>query len=149
MTKTNAQKEAKENGLTHYISQRPCKRCGGYQRYAVSGCCSNLECRRKYETEWTKNNPEKRRLYNKKRRLKAKFDMTCEEYDKIYEQQNKGCAICGAEKSEMGRILAVDHDHFTGKIRGLLCNKCNQGLGFFNDSVDLLESAVIYLNSNM
>jgi len=148
MPRDNAQKIAKENGETHYISQRPCKRCGGFQRYAVSGCCSNLECRRKYEKEWTKNNPEKRHLYNKRRRLKANFNLTCEEYDAMYEKQNKGCAICGAEKSELGKILAVDHNHTTGKIRGLLCNKCNQGLGFFNDSIDLLQDAVLYLRQH-
>jgi len=148
MPKNNAQKIAKENGKTHYISQKPCKRCGEFQRYSISGCCSNLECRRKYEKEWTKNNPEKRNLYNKKRRLKANFNLTCEEYDAMYEKQNKGCAICGSEKSELGRILAVDHNHTTEKIRGLLCNKCNQGLGFFNDNLDLLQGAVLYLKQH-
>jgi len=44
--------------------------------------------------------------------------------------------------------LAIDHNHLTNKVRGLLCNKCNQGIGFFNDNVHLLSEAIKYLNES-
>ena len=53
------------------------------------------------------------------------------------------CIICGAETT-----LVVDHDHATGKIRGMICNKCNLGIGLFQDDPDLLEFARIYLLAN-
>ena len=52
----------------------------------------------------------------------------------------RSCTICGSEEK-----LVVDHDHKTNKIRGLLCNHCNRGLGHFKDDPDLLEYARIYL----
>ena len=47
-----------------------------------------------------------------------------------------------------GRALSIDHDHNTNTVRGLLCNKCNQGLGFFDDSIDLLQGAMLYLKQH-
>jgi len=75
---------------------------------------------------------------------------TAEEYQALLEKQNGRCAICGVREGHWscrGREcrLALDHDHRTGAIRGLLCNNCNRGLGRFKDSVDLLEAALRYL----
>jgi hypothetical protein len=72
------------------------------------------------------------------------------EYRALLDRQNGQCAICGVReghRSCRGREcrLAIDHDHRTGAIRGLLCNNCNRGLGRFKDSVALLEAAVRYL----
>jgi hypothetical protein len=69
----------------------------------------------------------------------------------MLELQNGVCAICGKEEYSKDRIgnikqLCVDHDHTTGKIRGLLCNNCNRGLGFFQDSSEYLKSAIAFLN---
>ena len=146
MTRTNAQKEAKENGLTHYISQRACPKCGGYQRYAVSGRCSNLECRRKVEAEWRRKHPDKVQQNNRKRKM-GYYGLSVNDYDALMESQNNCCAIC-KKTCITGRALAIDHDHNTNKVRGLLCNKCNQGLGFFDDSIDLLQGAMVYLNQH-
>lgn len=55
------------------------------------------------------------------------------------------CAICG-KPTENNRLLAVDHDHRTGAIRGLLCDSCNKGLGFFEEKTLLLKKAMMYLN---
>ncbi len=52
----------------------------------------------------------------------------------------KECVICGSEEP-----LVVDHDHRTGKIRGMLCNHCNRGLGHFRDDPELMEFAAIYV----
>jgi len=72
-------------------------------------------------------------------------------YDVLLKSQNGGCAICGTPVGHLSRYgtpcrLAVDHDHETGQIRGLLCGSCNRGLGFFGDSPTLLKAAILYLD---
>ena len=76
--------------------------------------------------------------------------MTEVEYEILLKSQNGVCAICGQPetlKHQNGRIisLAVDHCHQIGKIRGLLCHKCNSGIGYFNDDPDITERATKYL----
>jgi hypothetical protein len=73
------------------------------------------------------------------------------EYEKLLKKQNGVCAICGSENGHYSKYglkckLAVDHDHKTGNIRGLLCNLCNRGLGLFKDSISSLQNAAHYLN---
>lgn len=75
-----------------------------------------------------------------------KFGITPEDYFKLLEKQNFKCAICGILQEDYSRRLAVDHDHETGKIRGLLCNNCNVGLGNFQDSKNNLTNAINYLD---
>lgn len=65
------------------------------------------------------------------------------EYTERISGQGNLCAIC-RQKDEM-KVLCVDHDHATGKVRGLLCNNCNVGLGNFRDNPKILESAIAYL----
>ncbi|GAI24670.1 unnamed protein product, partial [marine sediment metagenome] len=62
------------------------------------------------------------------RLLNRQYNMTLDEYDKLAEHQNNVCLLCG--ELEVGRRLAVDHNHKTGKIRGLLCQRCNCCIGF-------------------
>ena len=78
--------------------------------------------------------------------LQSKFNITLAEYNELFEQQNGVCAICGNLPDK--RMLAVDHCHKTGKIRGLLCFQCNTGLGQFKDSPLNLASAIKYLEQN-
>jgi hypothetical protein len=61
--------------------------------------------------------------------------------------QGGGCAICGIALALQDRKLHVDHDHVTGKLRGLLCGKCNRGIGLFRDNVSFIDRAKVYLNS--
>lgn len=81
--------------------------------------------------------------------FKNKFGITLEEYDKMFEAQNRVCAICYRPETFIlkGRThsLAVDHCHKTGKIRGLLCRNCNQMLGLAKDNIETLEKAAKYL----
>jgi hypothetical protein len=79
------------------------------------------------------------------RKLQSKYGLTKEMFETMLVRQNNCCVIC--KKSEPGGrgMWHVDHSHLTGKIRGLLCAKCNQGLGYFNDSKALLDAASAYL----
>lgn len=69
-----------------------------------------------------------------------KYSITEEEIVKMYEQQ-KECAICGCSDKR----LVIDHDHSTGKVRSLLCDLCNKGLGSFEDDIPSLQNAIYYL----
>jgi DNA-directed RNA polymerase subunit RPC12/RpoP len=75
-------------------------------------------------------------------RLK-KYGITEEDFNAMLEKQGYRCAICGSDND--GRELAIDHDHVTGEVRGLLCTKCNLGLGSFEDDITRLEKAKLYL----
>lgn len=86
-------------------------------------------------------------------RLKHKFGISAKQYDIINSEQGGLCAICGKEEETIDwygeRSLAVDHNHDTGKIRGLLCYKCNVSLGWFNDRPDTIRAAIRYLTSGV
>lgn len=74
--------------------------------------------------------------------------LTYEEYMELYIKSGGICQICGKQNRLNKRRLAVDHDHKTNKVRGFLCDKCNRGLGFFDDDTDKLNMAIIYLIHN-
>jgi len=83
--------------------------------------------------------------------LKKKFGLTLDVYEAILEHQGGVCAICGKAETMINsgskrlQPLAVDHCHKTGRVRGLLCAKCNHALGNFDDSTALLRRAIKYL----
>lgn len=78
--------------------------------------------------------------------LKRFHRMSIEECEKLFKKQLGKCAIC--KQKEVNReYLSVDHCHKTKKLRGLLCLKCNTGLGLFCDSAKLLNAATIYLHT--
>ena len=101
---------------------------------------------------WARNRvykPKTKSSYNHEKardyQLKRKFGINTDEYDALLQLQNGVCAIC-FRICATNRSLAVDHHHATGEIRGLLCGRCNRGLGFFNDNTTHLQSAIDYLN---
>ena len=77
--------------------------------------------------------------------LKRTYGISNDDYDKILKKQNGGCGICGKICKDEKKLFPVDHDHKTGKIRGILCNSCNNGIGRFHDDVNKLNNAVRYL----
>jgi hypothetical protein len=110
------------------------------------------ECTKSSRREYTKrnsDNPEHRRKKKKwydtawHKNCLLKHNVTQEEYDFL---AGKGCAICGGLPTGIRKRYSFDHDHVTGNFRGLLCAKCNSGIGFLNDSVDFLQKAIEYLN---
>lgn len=73
------------------------------------------------------------------------YKLSQDKLDAMLERQSGRCAICKESETDLGRPLFVDHDHATGKVRGLLCIRCNSGLGCFLDSQKLLSAAKSYL----
>lgn len=82
---------------------------------------------------------------NNRRQQLKRFDLTIEDYDKLYKLQNGCCAICNKHSDEFGKNHAVDHDHKTGKIRGLLCLHCNTALGHLREDLNIISKAYEYL----
>jgi hypothetical protein len=101
--------------------------------------------RRKLDTDkmWRDKNPNKVHGIKLRQYYKIEF----EDYDRLNKEQGGICKICNQTCSS-GRKLSVDHCHKTGKIRGLLCTRCNKGLGSFKDNINLLNSAIIYLEKS-
>ena len=86
---------------------------------------------------------------------RGQFKLSKDEFTKLLDKQNNVCAICTKpEQIISGRInrvpkrLAIDHNHNTGKIRGLLCHHCNVALGSFKDSIETLQAAIDYLKQH-
>jgi len=86
--------------------------------------------------------PAEARAQERRWRLKSKYGITVAEWKALHASQGYACAICGM--SEPPR-WTTDHDHLTGKVRGILCDHCNRGLGCFYDQPELLKSAIAYL----
>lgn len=92
----------------------------------------------------------RKKKINREVNLLANYGLTPEAYTALEESQNYKCRICGKHKNETThRVLDVDHDHDTGRIRGLLCNSCNAGLGLFKDNQTNLLRAIQYLKGNL
>lgn len=103
----------------------------------------NYEQIKKRNSAWLKT--PKGSNYHKNWRLNKTYGITIDDYNKLLKHQNGVCAICGQFPDD--GILVVDHNHKTNKIRGLLCHKCNFGIGIFRDSKTLLNNAVSYLDT--
>lgn len=81
----------------------------------------------------------------KAQRIK-KFGITLDEFNQLLEAQSGKCAICGySDRSDSNFFPVVDHDHATGKVRGLLCMNCNTAIGKFKDDINIIKSAINYL----
>ena len=106
-----------------------CRQCGGQRGNEKGQHCSQCKDARR------------------SRRLKSLYGVTLAEYEELAAYQDWVCWICG--KNEVGKDgrLHVDHDHKTGKVRGLLCLRCNSGIGSFLESSELLQRAIEYLRA--
>ena len=107
-------------------------------------------CDKKAREKYREENRERFAEVSRRKSLKFKYGITLEEYEELKVKQDNKCAICGCSDSDQ-RVLhnfAVDHDHDTGEVRGLLCNQCNRGLGMLGDSLETLQKAVKYLETH-
>ena len=113
---------------------------------------SSAENYKEYMREWHKKARAANAEYYSDKYLYKKYGVTLEWYNQNLAKQKNVCAICKQPEVAVirGRVISmpVDHDHQTGKVRGLLCTKCNRGLGLFADKVENLRSAISYLESH-
>jgi len=105
---------------------------------------------------WDKLHMKERRIYKQINRDKEKnkyliltYGITLDDYNKMLEAQNGVCAICGQKETRKSKYndytLSVDHDHKTGKVRGLLCHGCNNCLGTLKEDIEIFQNAINYL----
>lgn len=112
---------------------------GSGNKDGLRGTCR--DCYNENQRRISKENYDPRR--KKKGHLKSLYGLTLEEYDALLASQDGACAIC--KKKPTTKMLAVDHDHNTNRVRGLLCSNCNQALGQFGDDPSLIQKAINYL----
>ena len=113
-------------------------------------------CERIRARKWHKSNrghikkkdPNRLKVQKRREQLRYRFNLTIDEYDKMLENQQGKCAICGGGREKQKYKFSVDHCHATGKIRGILCQNCNAGLGLFKDNPQSLTNAITYLISS-
>jgi len=132
-------------GKTHY-----CKTC--QSAYSAEYYQKTKATKRKAYLEDNKEIVKHRR---RSHYLRSTFGITVEQYDEMHETQNGLCLVCGEPETAVDnrnqnkiRRLAVDHCHTTGKVRGLLCQRCNMGIGYFRDNPVLLRAAADYAESH-
>lgn len=123
------------------------------QGYRFCNSCKQWKLPNKtnhYCKECSKELNKKSYNYSKQRKylLNKKFGITIEEYDNLLLDQHNRCYICHIHTSKLDKSLAVDHDHITGKVRGLLCGSCNRFLGRINDSIETANRLLEYLKKN-
>lgn len=119
--------------------------------YSYCKPCTSLNVKKWRDKKWA--TPEGRkalRAVNRSGELRRVYGLTLAEYDALFARQNGVCAVCAEPETMNGphgepRLLAVDHNHATGEVRGLLCHRCNVVLGLADDSPDRLERAAAYL----
>lgn len=131
---------------------KTCKRCGLLKeldmfsihnrfsdgRNSVCKMCKSKEQSDRYKSGKSVPTP-----YSYKKQLQ-RYGLTVGNYEELCSKQNHKCAICEREVQ-----LVVDHCHETSKVRGLLCQRCNTGLGKLGDNLDSLNKAVKYLTNNI
>lgn len=109
------------------------------------------DCIKAYDRERYKENPQKKLESAKWYQVKSKFGLTRDQWSEKFKSQDGKCPICFRNMAELPLTLqdkrgaCVDHDHKTGKVRDLLCSRCNQGIGLLGDNAELLERAALYL----
>ena len=137
----------KKNNSTHKV----CAKCGEKKERSeyhkdsaradgITSYCK--KCKLNTNKAWRKNNPEEMKQSQRRTRRKREYGVSGEDYDNMLLEQNNKCAIC---KDAIGYEASVDHDHKTKKVRGLLCGKCNSGIGLLKDNPEILRSAALYL----
>lgn len=154
MKKCSRCREIKSENLFSYqnkekgIRVSACKKC--LQESQKKNRVENIEEVREQDKKQYQKHKEKRvkaaREYRKKypdrtreTNLKCRYGLTVEKYNEMLKEQNSRCAICGKPREKHSRNFAVDHNHTTGKVRALLCDGCNYGVGFLENHREKYE----------
>lgn len=135
-----------------------CREC--YRAYNQTYRAENLEAARARAREWVNTHAEQARTSNAnyrnseqglfmrdERKMMQLYGLTVQERDALFEKQGRRCACCRND-TPSGRGWHIDHDHVTGAVRGILCFKCNTGIGMLGDNVEGVCAASAYLNGS-
>lgn len=125
----NKCREKKRSSDADNMQRGLCRNCGGEREDSTTQHCNRCK--------------EAQRITG----LKKKYDITVEDYDRMVEEQNGVCWICGKAETTNDGTLHVDHNDESGKVRGLLCGKCNRAIGLLDHSQELLDRAIEYLKT--
>ncbi len=120
---------------------------GGFKKLQHTGHIVLLEKKSKYKRKISNGFEPGTKEYNYRCQIKHRYNMSSEDLNKLKELQDNKCAICRKEESKRFRLF-VDHNHKTGKVRGLLCNSCNSAIGYFSDDIELMKSGIQYIINN-
>lgn len=101
-------------------------------------------CNAAQVSSWSKADPERRARVQRQTRLNTLYGVTPKEFDAMLDAQGNGCEVCYGVNAD-GRSLAVDHDHKTGKVRALLCSRCNIALGLVEEDPCRLRALADYV----
>jgi len=110
----------------------------------VSSWCK--PCKKTWRAKKREDEPDRHKAIDFENDLKKNYGINTHQYNKMFDEQKGCCACCGRSHTDFKRGLHVDHNHTTGQVRGLLCTKCNPGIGYFDESTEKLEMAIAYLN---
>jgi len=133
-----SKEDAKEQGLKRYFTGLLCKNGHLEERFVSTRQC--MQCARDKSKVYAKTDK------SRNARLSRTYGVTLEEVN-----ETTHCDICNTKlvrKGMAGNAVCVDHDHVSGKVRGILCNNCNRGLGMFKDNPDTISKAIAYLESH-
>jgi hypothetical protein len=131
--------ETKEYNKNYYAS---------HKKYHKEYHDANKKKIKKYHKHYYADNKDAYKEYYRttaNKRLRNKYLLTFEEYQELFNKQQGKCAICGTHQDDLKSSLCVDHNHTTGKVRGLLCHKCNLLIGNANENTATLNNAMNYL----
>jgi hypothetical protein len=117
-----------------------CKNCSKvyHQQYYKKNIIKERQKRKERSRFYRKHYPNK--IQNWK--LKARYGISLDEKNEMVKKQNYKCAICG---SDITQKACVDHNHETDKVRELLCDSCNTGIGMFKENIQVMQKAIDYL----
>jgi len=138
------------NGSFKYLTKCECgtEKVIGYNQI-TSGrtkSCGCLSFRTGSESPAYKHGRSRTREYDLELHMMKTYGLDLKDYEKMLKAQNYNCAICGSPPPNNRKTrLAIDHCHTSGKVRGLLCDRCNRSIGLLKDDVSVLESAIKYL----
>ena len=114
------------------------------KEYGKEHYFKNKDKIQEYRKEWYLKNKDKIKSIN----LKIKYGISLDQYNKMLDDQNGCCKVCGNHESNFKKGLFVDHCHKTDKIRGLLCNGCNAGLGQLKEDTKIMQKLIEYVKEH-